>query len=144
MVTPPQLLEAVKKIQDTNLICPPVVSQSAAVGALQTGRAYCEEQLAKTRQVRNLLLERLDGWSAFATAAPAQGAFYALLKVNSDLPALEFTRRLIENHKVAVIPGSAFGLDNACYLRIAYGVLDRPTCEEALDRLESGLAVLGG
>ena len=60
------------------------------------------------------------------------------------MPALELTRRLIEEHKVAVIPGSAFGLDKACYLRIAYGVLDGPTCEEALDRLESGLAALTG
>tara|TARA_B100001964_G_scaffold229159_1_gene281133 strand:- start:355 stop:1545 length:1191 start_codon:yes stop_codon:yes gene_type:complete len=144
MVTPTQLLEAMKKIQDTNLICPPVVSQYAAVGALQVGRSYCEEQLAKTREVRELLLERLDGWSAFATAAPAQGAFYLLLKVNSDLPALELTRRLIEDHKVGVIPGSAFGLGKVCYLRIAYGVLDCPTCEEALDRLESGLEALVG
>ena len=144
MVTPPQLLEAVKKIQDTNLICPPVISQYAAVGALQAGRSYCEEQLIETMDVRKLLLERLDSWRSFAAAAPAQGAFYVLLKVNSDLTALELTRRLIEDHKVAVIPGSAFGLDNACYLRIAYGVLDLPTCEEALDRLGSGLAALTG
>lgn len=144
MVTPPQLLEAVKKIQDTNLICPPVVSQFAAVGALQVGRSYCEDQLAKTLAVRKLLLDRLASWSAFATAAPAQGAFYVLLKVKSTLPALELVRRLIEDHKVAVIPGSAFGLNEGCYLRIAYGVLDLPTCEEALDRLGSGLAALTG
>ena len=143
MVTPPQLVVAVKKIQDTNLICPPVISQYAAVGALQTGRAYCEQQLAKTRDVRNLLLERLAKWGAFATAAPAQGAFYVLLKVNSDMPALELTRRLIEEHKVAVIPGSAFGLKEDCCIRIAYGVLDHPTCKEALNRLESGLMALG-
>jgi len=142
MATPPQLVEAVKKIQDTNLICPPVISQYAAVGALQTGRSHCDEQLTKTRDVRELLLDRLAQWSPFATAAPAQGAFYVLLKVNSDLSALELTRRLIEDHKVAVIPGSAFGLNHGCYLRIAYGVLDPPVCEEALDRLESGLKAL--
>ena len=126
------------------MICPPVVSQFAAVGALQVGRSYCENQLAKTREVRKLLLERLAEWGAFATAASAQGAFYVLLKVKSTLPALELVRRLIEDHKVAVIPGSAFGLNEGCYLRIAYGVLDLPTCEEALDRLGSGLAALTG
>jgi aspartate/methionine/tyrosine aminotransferase len=100
--------------------------------------------MAKTQGVRELLLERLADWSAFATAAPAQGAFYLLLKVNGDLPSLELTRRLIEEYKVAVIPGSAFGLTESCYLRIAYGILDLPTCGEALDRLESGLIALAG
>jgi len=144
MVTPPQLLESVKKIQDTNLICPPVISQYAAAGALESGRTYCEKHLAKTKEVRKLLLEKLAGWGSFATAAKTEGAFYLLLKVNSKLPALEITRRLIEEHKVAVIPGSAFGLDKACYLRIAYGVLDIPTCGEALDRLGAGLEALVG
>ncbi len=139
MVTPPQLVDAVKKIQDTNLICPPVVSQYAAMGCLQVGQAYCEEKLGAVRDIRSLVLERLADWNSFAQASPALGAFYVLLKVNVDLPALDLTRRLIENHKVAVIPGSAFGLTDACYIRLAYGVLDRPTCEEALERLESGL-----
>ena len=45
MVIPEHLFEAVRKIQDTILICPPVISQFAAVGALKEGSAYCREQL---------------------------------------------------------------------------------------------------
>jgi aspartate/methionine/tyrosine aminotransferase len=142
MATPPQLIDAVKKIQDTNLICPPVVSQFAALEAMRTGRAYCEEKLVEVQNVRNLVMERLAGWEEFATTAPAKGAFYFLLKIKTDLKSLSVAQRLIEEYKVAVIPGSAFGLTKNCFLRIAYGVLDRSTCEEALDRLEKGLAAI--
>jgi aspartate/methionine/tyrosine aminotransferase len=142
MVIPPQLVDAVKKIQDTNLICPPVVSQFAALEAMRTGRVYCEEKLAVVRDVRNLVIERLDGWKEFATTAPAKGAFYFLIKVKTDLDSLSVAQRLIEEYKVAAIPGSAFGLTEHCFLRIAYGVLDLSTCEEALDRLERGLAAI--
>ena len=143
-VVPPQLVDAVKKIQDTNLICPPVPSQYAAVGCLRAERSYCEEKLAGLQEVRTLALDRLAGWRDFARVAPAPGAFYFLLDVKTRLSPLELTRRLIEKHKVAVIPGSAFGLKQGCPVRIAYGVLDKPTCEEALDRLEQGLRALAG
>ncbi len=142
MVTPPQLIDAVKKIQDTNLICPPVVSQFAALETIRTGRAYCEEKLTDVRDVRNLVIERLAGWEKFATIAPAKGAFYFLLKIKTGLDSLSVTQRLIEEYKVAVIPGFAFGLTENCFLRIAYGVLDRSTCQEALDRLEKGLSAI--
>ena len=49
MVIPAFLLEAMQKIQDTNVICPAVVSQFAALGALQAGRSYCEEKTFSDR-----------------------------------------------------------------------------------------------
>ena len=45
MVIPQHLLMPVKKVQDTNLICPPVISQYAALGALQAGINYCHQYL---------------------------------------------------------------------------------------------------
>jgi len=42
MVIPAHLSVAIKKVQDTILICPPVISQYAALGALQTGYSYCQ------------------------------------------------------------------------------------------------------
>ena len=45
MVIPERLLTPVKKVQDTILICPPVVSQHAACGALTAGAAYCRRHL---------------------------------------------------------------------------------------------------
>jgi len=143
-VVPPQISNAIRKIQDTNLICPPVVSQHAAMGCLRKGRSFCDERIRSIAKVRKKVLERISKWSPFANATPAGGAFYLLLKVETDMLPMELTRRLIERHKVAVIPGSAFGLNDSCHLRLAYGVLDLETCEKALTRLERGLQDLVG
>jgi len=50
--------------------------------------------------------------------------------------------RLIREHKVAAMPGSAFGAADGCYLRISYGMLDEPTANEGLRRLTAGLRAL--
>ena len=78
------------------------------------------------------------------TVGPADGAFYVLLKIDTNLDAMSVVRALIENHGVAVIPGTAFGLDNGCYLRIAYGALRRATAEEGIGRLVKGLGSIVG
>jgi aspartate/methionine/tyrosine aminotransferase len=58
---------------------------------------------------------------------------------------MELTERLIREHGVAVIPGTAFGLHQGCYLRVAYGALQKHTAAEGVGRLVSGLkSILGG
>lgn len=139
MVIPPKLLNSVKKIQDTNLICPPVISQFAATAALQSGLPAIRghlETLASVRQECMGLLNQLDGRAAFA---PAPGAFYFLIKVNTDQPPLELVRYLVEKHKVATMPGSAFGLEEGCFIRISYGALSRESVLEGIGRLVEGI-----
>ena len=138
MVIPEQLLTAVKKIQDTILICPPVISQHAALGAMEAGRGYCEEQLAEVRAVREIVLNELESLARWVTVPRADGAFYFLLKVNSDLPAMTLVERLVKEYGVGVLPGDTFGID-ACALRIAYGALTRETAREGISRLVKGL-----
>ena len=53
--------------------------------------------------------------------------------------AMELVKQLIEEHKVAVIPGMTFGMENKCYLRIAYGALQKDTAAEGIGRLVEGL-----
>jgi aspartate/methionine/tyrosine aminotransferase len=52
---------------------------------------------------------------------------------------LALAERLIREHKVAVIPGSAFGMTDGCYLRVAYGALQKDTVAEGIGRLVGGL-----
>ena len=47
--------------------------------------------------------------------------------------------RLVREYKVAAIPGNAFGLGGACYLRIAYGALREEDVAAGMDRLVGGL-----
>jgi aspartate/methionine/tyrosine aminotransferase len=142
MVVPAELFEAVNKIQDTNLICPPAASQHAALAALGVGRAYCRPFLERLAHVRELVGTRLRAVSAFCTAPEPFGAFYYLLRVQTGLPALTLAERLIREYRVAVIPGSAFGLPEGCYLRVSYGALEADTVAEGVDRLVAGLEAL--
>lgn len=142
MVIPGHLALPVAKIQDTNLICPPVVSQLAALAALEAGRDWCAPHLASLAAVRATVLDRLGGLAPKASAPRAQGAFYCLLRLASRAHPLALAERLIREHRVAVIPGSAFGVEDECLLRVSYGALRAETVLEGLGRLERGLAAL--
>lgn len=139
MVIPERLLTPVRKIQDTILICAPVISQFAALGALTAGASYCRERLREIAAVRRMVLGELDALRGLAEVPPAEGAFYFLLRLQTDRDAMQIAERLIRDHAVAVIPGTAFGLDRGCYLRIAYGALLRETAVEGIGRLVRGL-----
>lgn len=139
MVVPQHLLEPIKKIQDTILICPPVVSQYAAIGALEAGPPYIESKIRGIAEVRAMVLERLSELGDLITPPRSEGAFYILIRVKTDQPPMGLVERLIQQHRVAVIPGTAFGIRDGCYLRIAYGALERTTATEGITRLVSGL-----
>ncbi len=151
LVYPARLEAALRKIQDTVLICPPVVSQFAAAAALAVGGDWVRAQLAPIRAARTLVQATLAPLVAegVCEVPAAQGAFYFLLRLpaaaeNSGAPAtsLELAERLIRGHRVAAIPGSAFGAERGRTLRIAYGALDPATAPEALARLTRGLRAL--
>ncbi len=144
MVFPAALETAMRKIQDTVLICPPVISQYGAIGALSAGAKYVRQGLEGIRGVRDVVQRELaplmsDG---LALVPPADGAFYFLLRLQSQRPALEVAERLIREHGVAVIPGVAFGLHEHTYLRVAYGSLDQATAREGIGRLVRGVRAL--
>jgi aspartate/methionine/tyrosine aminotransferase len=139
MVIPNHLFESICKIQDTILICPPVVSQMAARGALAAGAAYCRAHLQAIRDVRERLLSELDQVRDICEVPPAEGAFYLLMRVRTGMKPLHLAERLIREHKVAVIPGNAFGINDGCYLRVAYGALQKETALEGIGRLVCGL-----
>jgi aspartate/methionine/tyrosine aminotransferase len=139
MVLPERLFMPIRKIQDTILICSPVISQWAAVGAMHAGRAYCEDKLHETREIRQLVLERLREIADLVTIPRADGAFYLLARVHTGMDPMHLAQRLIEEHKVAVIPGTTFGVQDQCLLRIAYGALQKDTAAEGIGRLVHGL-----
>jgi aspartate/methionine/tyrosine aminotransferase len=142
MVIPAPLMAAVMKIQDTNVICPAVIAQYAALGALQVGVRYCQEKLGSIALVRQQLLQALHAVGDRCVIPPSDGAFYVLLHVQTKLDALSLVERLIREHGVAAIPGTTFGLKDGCYLRVAYGALQPETAIEGIGRLVQGLAAI--
>jgi aspartate/methionine/tyrosine aminotransferase len=144
MLIPKHLFEAVRKIQDTLLICPPVISQFAAVGALRGGWDYCRGKVQELAEVRSLVAHELKELTRFCTIAPAAGAFYFFLKVHTQLDSMTMVERLIREHSIAVMPGSTFGMDEDCYLRIAYAALSKETVKEGIGRFRRGIKMIAG
>ena len=139
MLIPAHLHEAVRKVQDTNLICPPLASQYAAIGALEAGREYCDDKIRQIARNRMFVLAELEKLDCLADAVRSDGAFYAFLRLKTALRDMDIVERLVRDFRIAVMPGSAFGMEDGCYLRISYGALDGATLEEGLHRLISGL-----
>ncbi len=144
MVIPEHLLVSLKKIQDTILICPPVICQYAALGALQAGVNYCKTYLKEISATREIVLKSLQKIDNLCTIVPADGAFYFFLKVHTDINDFQLVKQLIEEHQVAVLPGETFGMTEGCYLRIAYGALEKETAAAGINRLVNGLKTLIG
>jgi aspartate/methionine/tyrosine aminotransferase len=142
MVVPDGLGEAVNKIQDTVLICPPAVSQAAALAAIAVGRDYPAASLARLDRLRRSIFEALDDRQVPCDVAPVEGAFYYLVRVHSTLDSMTFVERLIREHRVAAIPGSAFGDAAPCSIRISYGALEPDAVAEGVARLVGGIRAL--
>jgi aspartate/methionine/tyrosine aminotransferase len=142
MTYPEHLADAIAKIQDTILVCPPVASQAAAIAALDAGRAYSEPHVRELAAIRDIVWSRLSALAPLASVPAADGAFYVLLKVETALDPMTIAERLIREHKVAVVPGTAFGMTDGCYFRVAYGALQKETVAEGIGRLVDGLRAI--
>lgn len=142
MVIPTRLFEAIFKIQDTVIICPPVVSQHVALHALRLGPSYCRGKVAELSRVRTMVLDAFDEVRDVCTVPRPDGAFYCLVRVNLPLDPLALVERLIREYRVAALPGSAFGL-SGCTLRVSYGALGANTVAEGMSRLVDGLRAIG-
>ena len=142
MVIPSTLAGAVDKIQDTILVCPPAASQYAAIGALTVGATYCRDRLPELAAARATLRDTLAEVSDLCDVPEANGAMYYLAKIHAPIGSLDLATRLIREHGVAVIPGSAFGLDEGCALRLSYGAVDTDEAAEGATRLARGLRAI--
>ncbi len=150
MAVPRPLMPALAKVQDTVLICPPLLNQRAAAAALAAGTAWLAPRLAELAGRRHQLLaaiadQRQAGLPVRLLVEP-DGAFYALLQVEvGGLDPDTLMRRLVLQHRVAAVSGASFGLDPAthgCVLRLSYGMLGAEDLGEALDRLFGGIRAI--
>ncbi len=147
---PRQLLAALVKVQDTVLICPPALSQRAALAALEAGPHWCRPRIAALGARRQQLLAAVAAARRAGLAidllGPPDGAFYGLVRVPCDLEGEQLMERLVLEHGVAALPGESFGLavsPGQRLLRLSYGMLDADDLAEALSRLLDGVCSLG-
>ncbi len=131
---PRVIMDQILKIHQYAIMCAPTTSQYAAVSALKKGDADVERMRTAYNQRRNYLMRRFDkmGLQCFEPF----GAFYVFPSIKEfGLTSEEFATRLLQQEKVAVVPGTAFGMSGEGYVRIsyAYSIED---LKEALERVE--------
>ncbi len=142
MLVPKHLFLAMRKIQDTNLICAPVVSQYAAVECLKVGFSYCRDKILHIGLARDHLAKALNELEG-VNFSSLDGAFYALIELpDTRMTDMDIVKVLIERFGVAVIPGQAFGIEDRCCLRASYGALAQDICMQGIDRLTDGLRLI--
>lgn len=132
-VGPKEILEQMIKIHQFAIMCAPTNSQYAAVEALRNGDKDIEVMRESYNQRRRYLLNafkemKLDCFEPF-------GAFYMFPSIKRfGMTSDEFANRLLQEEKVAVVPGTAFGNSGEGFLRISYAY-SLEDLKEALGRL---------
>ncbi len=136
MVVPDWLKPQIMKVHDATLICPPRISQVAALAALTHPADHVADFRRTLASRRALICERLDRLShAFSYVRPG-GAYYVFPKILSQhRDSYSFALDLLEHAGVATTPGSAFGPSGEHHLRMAYCV-EEGQINAAFDRME--------
>ena len=89
---------------------------------------------------RKMVLENLSDLNCLISKPTSEGAFYTLLHIDSKHDDMQLAKTLIQKNGVATIPGSAFGIESGCYLRLSYGALEDNMIKEGIKRLQDGLS----
>lgn len=136
MVLPAELKREALKVHDATMICAPRISQLAGIVALSQPSDHKQEFEAILAGRRELICQRLDSVPhVFANQKP-EGAYYVFPKiVAAHTNSREFSLDLLNNARVTVTPGSAFGPSGEHHVRMAYCV-DEDTINLAFDRIE--------
>ena len=130
---PPEILGAMKKIHQYTIMSAPTTAQDAALVALEQGEEPVEEMRQRYNRRRRLIV---DGFNSIGLKCfEPRGAFYAFPSVRgSGMDDAEFAERLLDEERVAVIPGRAFGIGGAGYVRCSYATAYEKI-EQALERV---------
>jgi aminotransferase len=131
---PAELIEAMMKVHQYTMLCASSLSQKAALEALARPESDIAEMLEEYRRRRNYIAGAL-GDIGLECHRPL-GAFYAFPSVaNLGLSARDFALKLLQEEKVAVVPGTAFGACGEGFVRCAYAT-SMENIKEAMVRLK--------
>ncbi|TGY95482.1 aminotransferase class I/II-fold pyridoxal phosphate-dependent enzyme [Petralouisia muris] len=132
---PKVILEQMLKIHQYAIMCAPTTSQYAAVEAVRSGDADVAGMREEYNGRRRYLMHRFHEMNL--KCFEPFGAFYAFPCIQEfGMTSEEFATRMLQEEKVVVVPGTAFGDCGEGFLRISYAY-SLESLKEALDRLES-------
>lgn len=130
---PIELIKATSTVQghSTSNVC--TFAQYGAIAALESSQESVEKMRLAFAERREVIFELLDAIPGISCTKP-DGAFYMFVNISkTGMTSLEFSEALLEQQKVAVIPGIAFGADD--HIRLSYAT-DLATIKKAVERLD--------
>ncbi len=139
---PARIIEQMLKIHQYAIMCAPTASQHAAVAALREGDEDVAAMRAEYDGRRRYLMHRFRemGLSCFEPF----GAFYCFPCIKEfGMTSEEFASRLLEEQRLAVVPGTAFGECGEGFLRISYAY-SLEDLKKAMDRMERFISARRG
>ena len=128
------LIDAMMKVHQYSMMCAPILSQEAAIEALKNGDDSVHKMVEQYLRRRDYIVRRFNeiGLSCHSP----KGTFYAFPSVNSTgLNEIDFSHRLLDDQKVAVVPGTAFGENGKNFVRVSFSSSYEQLIE-AVDRIE--------
>tara|TARA_B100000700_G_scaffold129036_1_gene144609 strand:- start:1022 stop:2209 length:1188 start_codon:yes stop_codon:yes gene_type:complete len=137
---PTDIIKAIRKIQSQSTSNPSSISQAAAVEALNGNQGFIKKRADAFKQRRNFVVKSLNAIKGITCLTP-NGAFYVfpsckrlLNKKTKFKTDTDFVKKLLEKSNVAVVQGSAFGLDG--FFRISYAT-SMKNLKKAMDRIKA-------
>ena len=131
---PAEIMQGLLRIHQYTIMSAPTTAQEAALVALEKGQPYVDDMVAEYDRRRKLIVNGLNQLG-LPTFEP-HGAFYAFPKIAvSGMDEETFAQKLLDEEKVAVIPGSAFGAGGEGFVRCSYATAYEKI-EEALNRID--------
>ncbi len=130
---PAAIAAAIEAVQSHSTSNPVSFAQAGAIAALKGSQEHLPLWVAEYKRRRNYAWERLKAMPGISCVL-AQGAFYLFPNISATgLKSVDFAARLLEEEKVAVVPGIAFGSDDN--IRISYAT--------SMEQIEKGLERMG-
>ena len=137
---PTDIIKAIRKIQSQSTSNPSSISQAAAVEALNGNQGFIKKRANAFKKRSNFVVKSLNAIKGIRCLTP-NGAFYVfpsckglLNKKTKFKTDTDFVKKLLEKSNVAVVQGSAFGLDG--FFRISYAT-SMNNLKKAMDRIKS-------
>lgn len=134
---PAELMQQLIKLHQYTTICAPIMSQYAAVDALKNCLEDVENMRKSYEQRRNLMVKGFTDMGL--RVINPDGAFYLFVDIRkTGMTSEDFAMKLIEEQKIAVVPGNVFGAGGEGYVRCCYAT-EINKLKEALKRIKTFL-----
>lgn len=143
VAAPVEFIKAMVRVHQYINTCAPSFVQEAGITALEKAEGDVQEMVKEYQHRRDYAVKAINAIDGISCKTPG-GAFYIFVNVKSlGKTSAEIADYILENAKVATVPGSAFGAQGEGYIRLSYAC-SYERIVEAMGRIEKAIAALKG